>query len=113
LSALRRMTTADAEAYLCSLPGVGVKSARCVLMYSLGREVFPVDIHSLRIMHRLGWVDWQGQRAESVADAAQRGVPPGLRKALHALLVQHGRLVCKSRPRCASCILRAMCPSGQ
>lgn len=53
LKQLRKMSDGDAEAFLLSLPGVGKKVARCVLMYSLGRQVFPVDTHCWRIARRL------------------------------------------------------------
>jgi endonuclease III len=112
LSPLKRMSTTSAERYLCSLPGVGVKSARCVLLYSLKRRVFPADIHCLRIMTRLGWVRWSGQRAECLADAAQQRVEPSIRRSLHVRLVQHGRAVCRSRPLCSECILKRSCPSA-
>lgn len=45
LKSLRKMSDEEAEEFLLSLPGVGKKIARCVLMYSLGRQVFPVDTH--------------------------------------------------------------------
>ncbi|MBI5658071.1 MAG: hypothetical protein HZC43_00640 [Nitrosomonadales bacterium] len=56
LEPLRAMSDKDAEAFLLSLPGVGKKIARCVLMYSLDRQAFPVDTHCWRIARRLGWV---------------------------------------------------------
>jgi endonuclease III len=112
LRRLARMDTPDAEEYLCSLPGVGIKTARCVLMYSLRRDVFPADIHCLRVMTRLGWLRWQGERAETFAGAAQAAVPAGLRMSLHVRLVQHGRAACGSTPRCGGCVLRAVCPAG-
>ena len=56
LSPLRGMTDGECEQYLESLPGVGRKTARCILMYSLGRQVFPVDSNCWRITRRLGWV---------------------------------------------------------
>ncbi len=56
LKALKRMSTRRAETYLRTLPGVGIKTARCVLLYSLHRRVFPADTHCLRVMTRLGWV---------------------------------------------------------
>lgn len=54
LAPLARMSDADAEAYLVSLPGVGIKTAKCVLMYSLQRAVLPVDTHVARVSRRLG-----------------------------------------------------------
>lgn len=124
LLGLAKLSTDKAEQYLCSLPGVGIKTARCVLMYALGREVFPADIHCLRIMARLGWIDCgsatsreiadsvqRGDRISAyVADAAQAGIPPELRHPLHVYFVQHGRSVCRSRPLCDKCVLRPLCP---
>ncbi|MDP1593275.1 MAG: hypothetical protein Q8L80_03420 [Gallionella sp.] len=56
LELLRSMSDQEAEDFLLALPGVGKKIARCVLMYSLGQQVFPVDTHCWRIARRLGWV---------------------------------------------------------
>jgi endonuclease III len=110
LAPLRRMTDAGAEKYLTSLPGVGIKTARCVLMYTLNREVFPADVNCLRIMERLGWVKWEGRRAELLADAAQDLIPPQLRRTVHVDLIQHGRAICTlSEPACEKCCLRDLC----
>jgi endonuclease III len=113
LAPLRRMDSTEAERYLLSLPGVGIKTARCVLMYALGHDVFPVDTHCARVMDRLQLITWNGKRLETVANAAQEIVPPDLRKHLHILLVQHGRSVCRSKPNCYSCVLAATCPSAR
>jgi endonuclease III len=112
LRRLKGMSTPKAETYLCSLPGVGIKTARCVLMYALGRQVFPADIHCLRVMTKLGWIRWRWQRAEYLAGAAQAAVAPPLRAKLHIRLVQHGRAVCGKTPRCSECVLRSLCPSA-
>jgi len=56
LAPLKRMRASECEAFLTSLPGVGKKTARCVMMYSLRMPVFPVDTHCWRICRRLGWV---------------------------------------------------------
>lgn len=112
LQPLRRMHTKTAEKYLCSLPGVGVKTARCVLMYSLGRAVFPLDTHCLRVMERLGWIERGGRRPDALADIAQNTIPPKLRGVLHVRFVQHGRSTCKVKPACKRCVLRMICPSA-
>lgn len=113
LRRLKAMSTEEAEAYLCSLPGVGIKTVRCVLMYSFRRDVFPADTHCLRVMTRLGWIRWRGERAEKLAGEAQAAVPPGLRMPLHIRLVQHGRAACRSTPVCGGCVLRGVCPSAE
>lgn len=116
LSPLRAMTDAECEHYLESLPGVGRKTARCVMMYSLGREVFPVDSNCWRICRRLGWVrPTRPDKSCSPRDMnrVQNGVPPNLRLSLHVNLVSHGRECClPSHPRCDSCCIRQFCPTG-
>lgn len=113
LSSIKEMTTEDAESYLLSFPGVGLKTARCVLMYSMDRAVFPVDTHCARIMQRLGLIEGFGKRLEQIANEAQNVVPISIRKDFHVLLIQHGRKVCKSRPKCSACVLSEICPSAQ
>ncbi len=114
LAPLRRMTTAEAESYLVSLPGVGPKTAKCVLLYTMHRDVFPADVNCMRIMERLGWIQWRGRRAELLARVAEGVVPPPLRRSLHISLVQLGRQVCTpSKPRCHSCCLADLCTHGR
>jgi len=113
LKALRGMDDAAAEAFLLSLPGVGKKVARCVLMYALGRQVFPVDTHCWRIARRLGWVR-PTQRDKHCAprdmDRLQSKIPPELRYSLHVNLVSLGREICTSTaPGCGECPLSACC----
>ncbi len=110
LDHLRELPTEEAEKYLTRLPGVGIKTARCVLMYALNREVFPADVNCLRIMERLGWINWRSRRAETLADTAQALVPPHLRRTLHVGFVQHGRTTCTPiNPACETCCLQDLC----
>jgi endonuclease III len=109
LSILRRMSTPKAEDFLTSLPGVGLKSARCVLMYSLGRTVFPVDTHCRRVLHRLGLIEFR-RLTDRVQNEIQVAVPSSLRYRLHVNLVAHGRARCTpQRPKCSDCPIRAWC----
>jgi endonuclease III len=113
LSPLRRMSDSDAEGVLRSLPGVGPKVARCVLLYSLGRNVFPVDSHCYRVLGRLGLVP-PGLGHRGSHDLLNALVPPRLRGRLHVNLVHHGRSVClPTNPRCHGCVLRDICPMGR
>lgn len=105
LDFLAEMSDAEAEAYLCSLPGVGPKVARCVLMYSLGRDVLPVDAHVLRVAQRVGLLD-HGVPWTKAHEAIHECVPPSYRYGLHVNLVRLGRDVCGARsPQCAECPL--------
>lgn len=113
---LRAMSDAECQDYLESLPGVGRKTARCVMMYSLRREVFPVDSNCWRICRRIGWVR-PTRPDKSCAprdmDRLQTGIPREIRFALHVNLVSHGRTCClPSIPLCESCCIRELCRTG-
>jgi len=109
LGRLADLDDAAVAAYLESLPGVGPKTAACVLTFALGRAAFPVDTHVHRVAIRLGWIP-----AKATADQAHRllgpSVPPDIRYDLHLALITHGRQVCRAqRPRCGDCVLRDLC----
>jgi endonuclease III len=113
LDCLAEMDDEEAEEFLCSLPGVGQKTARCVLMYSLHRDLFPVDTHARRILERLGLLDPTLHPLKS-HDVGQGLVPVGFRRDLHILFVVHGREVClATAPRCETCVLLDLCPTGR
>lgn len=113
---LRRLHDLDdleAEGYLTSLPGVGPKTAACVLAFSMGRAAFPVDTHVHRVVTRLGWVP-AGATAEKAYRLLAPRVPADIRYDLHLALIVHGRTVCLAqRPRCAGCVLLGLCPYGR
>jgi len=110
LGRLSDLDDAAVEEYLTSLPGVGPKTAACVLVFSMGRAAFPVDTHVLRIASRLGWIP-PGTAADRAYRTLTPLVPRGIRYDLHLALVTHGRSVCLARrPRCGECVLRAACP---
>jgi endonuclease-3 len=109
LDFLREMPTPDVMAYLLALPGVGPKTAACVALFELGRPVFPVDTHILRIAGRLGWVE-VGESAEKAQQRLEPFIPARLRLELHLNLIAHGRATCVARsPKCEGCCLSAIC----
>ncbi|MBN1813953.1 MAG: hypothetical protein JXA14_19105 [Anaerolineae bacterium] len=113
LAPLARMSDQEAERFLMSLPEVSKKTARCVLMYSLDRAVFPVDSHCFRICKRLGWISGENSLTDRVADFLQEGVPSSLRLPLHIGMVLLGRDIClPTRPRCESCPVIEYCSLG-
>ena len=98
--------------YLESLPGVGLKTAKCVLMYSLGRQVLPVDTHTARVASRLELVP-SGSHA-AIDRELSAVVPPALRFDFHVNAVAHGRAVCRAvTPKCEECVLSSLCPVGR
>ena len=111
LRALAALPDKDVEEYLVSLPGVGTKIARCVMLYSYHRQKFPVDIHVWRIMSRLGFAPG-GRLYAREEDRLEHLVPPGRRLSLHVNLVSLGRDICKKRPECDRCLLLDLCPTG-
>ena len=109
---MERATDAHVEEYLLSLPGVGPKTAACVLAFSLGRPALPVDTHVARVATRLGFLA-PGTPAPAAHRVMADLVPPPLRVSMHVGLIRHGRTICRAgRPRCEACPLRDLCPSA-
>ena len=113
LSPLSRMSDQACELFLTSLPRVGLKIARCIMMYSLKREVFPVDTHCWRIGRRLGWVrntTSDGQPRDREMNRFQEKILPVFRYPLHVNMVAFGRDICKGQyPDCNECPLVNLC----
>jgi endonuclease III len=113
LSRIKYMTSEQAEAYLTSLPGIGKKTARCILMYSLNRPVFPLDTHCARILKRLGFPIPSGSLRQC-EDEIQNLIPAEIRCSLHVTMIDLGRRICTNRnPKCPICPLQSICPTGQ
>ncbi len=113
LAPLRRLADEECERFLTSLKGVGKKTARCVMMYSLDRQVFPVDVHCWRVCRRLGWVRPtrpDGSCSPKDMDRLQGKIPPHLRFSLHVNMVSLGREFCTTgSPKCSACPIRQYC----
>jgi endonuclease III len=113
LAPLKKMTDEECERFLTSLPGVGKKVARCVMLYSLDRQVFPVDAHCWRISSRLEWFGKTRDGKPCTArdmDILQEIIPKKLRYTLHVNMVSHGRSICTARnPKCAICVIKRYC----
>lgn len=102
----------EAQRYLTGLPGVGRKTAACVLLFSFGMHDVPVDTHVSRVGTRLGLFR-PGASFEELHDAMLRLTPVGEELEFHINLLRHGRRTCGSRrPLCGSCALARMCPSA-
>ena len=112
LDRLAELNDDEVEEYLLSLPGVGPKTAACVLTFSMGRSAFPVDTHVHRVVRRLGWVP-EGASAEDAYSLLRRRVPSDIRYDLHVALIVHGRTVCRpAAPRCPDCVVQDLCAYG-
>jgi len=115
LGELDGLPDAEAQAYLTSLPGVGPKTAACVLLFSLGRPVMPVDTHVHRVARRLGLIDGAvtAERAHPILTELAGPDDAAQVYAVHVDFVRHGRRICHARrPRCGECPLAGLCPSA-
>lgn len=112
LSRLATMSDQAVAEYLCELPGVGPKTAACVLVFSMGRPAFPIDTHVHRIAIRLGWIEEKTSADRAHRELAPK-VPPDIRYDLHVAFIDHGRAVCKPKtPLCSDCVIFDLCPAG-
>lgn len=109
LAWLRDAPRERALAFLESLPGVGRKTAACVLLFAYGRPELPVDTHVHRVGGRLGLIR-PGASSVQAHDELLRLTDPGDVYELHINLIRHGRRVCRPRPLCRECALRRLCP---
>ena len=112
LGFLHRMRDDEIRDYLLELPGVGPKTAACVLAFSLERPAIPVDTHVRRAAERLAWIP---PRASDTAAHVilEEVVPPTLRITMHVGLIRLGRAICKpGRPKCEECPLQEICPTA-
>ena len=93
---------------LISLPGIGRKTANCVLAYIYGQDTVCVDTHVCRVVHRLGWS--RAKTPEKVEIDLRVLVPKKLWKEINRTMVHFGRDVCKpSSPECWRCPVIKWC----
>lgn len=111
LDFLAPMPVPEAERWLQQLPGVGPKTASCVLLFSWGMPALPVDTHVHRVAQRLGLIEPRTP-AGKAQDILEGLVPQDMFYHFHMSLIQHGRRVCHARrPGCEKCALADLCPS--
>ncbi len=107
---LATKTVPEAQQYLISLPGVGRKTAACVLLFAFGMHDIPVDTHVSRVGTRLALFRSKAP-FEELHDTMLEITPPGEEFELHMNLLRHGRRTCHSRrPACEDCALTRICP---
>src|SRR4051812_37800477 len=113
LSWLRDAPRDEAINFLTSLPGVGRKTAACVLLFSFDRPEIPVDTHVYRVSSRLELIRSKASFLEA-HEVMRAVVPPDETYELHVNLIRHGRRLCTARdPACPECPLRRLCPYGK
>jgi endonuclease-3 len=107
---LPELSVPDAQRYLVGLPGVGRKTAACVLLFALGMRDVPVDTHVSRVGTRLALFRPRAP-FEELHDTMLEITPPGEELEFHINLLRHGRRTCHARgPACTECALLRTCP---
>ena len=110
LDFLSQLSLSEARDWLEQLPGVGLKTASCVLLFALGMPALPVDTHILRVARRSGLISSKAS-LEQAHQLLGELVPQQEVYQFHILLIKHGRRVCRAqRPLCPRCVLKEECP---
>jgi endonuclease-3 len=110
---LGQLPLPEARAWLQALPGVGPKTAACVLLFSLGMPALPVDTHVYRVCRRLGLIDPKVSLVRA-HQLLERLIPAEAIYQFHINVLAHGRKICRAqRPRCSECILLEGCVYGK
>lgn len=113
LSPLTSLSLAEAKKELMALPGVGPKTAACVLLFGFGLPAFPVDTHIYRVTRRLGLLP-EALSPDQAHGYLEPLVPQERVFAFHILLIRHGRIICQAqRPKCPDCVLLYDCEYGR
>jgi endonuclease-3 len=109
LSFLRDLPLAEAKQWLRSLPGIGPKTAACVLCFACDLPALPVDTHVHRVSQRLGLIGPKVS-ADAAHELLERALLPEQVYAFHVNMILHGRQVCHAqRPECGRCPLADLC----
>jgi len=113
LEPLARAPREEAIAFLERLPGVGRKTAACVLLFAFDRPELPVDTHVYRVASRLALIR-PGASFEEAHDTLLELTDPADVYELHVNMIRHGRRICTAHnPRCEECPLLRVCPYGR
>lgn len=107
------LKTEELRRRLLAIHGVGPETADDMLLYAFERPVFVVDAYTRRIFERLGILGG-GEDYETIRQGFENALDPdvALFNEYHALIVRHGKEVCRTRPRCSECCLGHRCPFG-
>ena len=112
IDSIKKMEITESIDWLTSIPGVGRKTASCVLLFSFGMAAFPVDTHVLRVSKRLELVG-DNISADKAHNLLEKLIQTEKYYQTHMDMIEHGRTVCiSSKPKCKECFLNIICPSA-
>jgi endonuclease III len=99
--------------YFLSLPGIGEKSAKCVMLYSLRLSVQPADSHVIRLFNRLGFTNidqYNHHQAQKRISQICKGISYEYNYMIHVNFKAHGQNICKNNnPECRNCLIKNWC----
>jgi endonuclease-3 len=108
LNFVREMENNKALSELTKFPGIGIKTASCVLLFALDRDVCPVDTHVHRTLNRIGLL--KTSSPEKTFFELNANFPQGIAHQFHTNLIRLGREICTAKkPNCAVCPILDMC----
>jgi endonuclease-3 len=108
LDFINELKDKDAVSELICFPGVGVKTASCVLLFSLGKDICPVDTHVHRTLNRIGLV--KTNSPDKTFEAINKNFPKGIAHQFHTNLIKLGREICRpTYPACSICPVEKIC----
>lgn len=114
--AMHLVDTAALRSRLLEVRGIGPETADCVLLYALGRPLFVADAYARRLFQRLGWSgtlaagDYESLRRRTQGELEEQAA---FFNEFHALIVRHGKVVCRSTPECERCDIQSACATGR
>lgn len=112
LKSILKMNEEDALNHLTKFNGIGVKTASCVLLFSLDRNTCPVDTHVHRTVNRIGIVNEKAP--DKTFNSLNKILPDGVAHSFHTNLIRLGREICKpTKPSCSVCPLEKICRFDQ
>ncbi len=113
LDKMKEWDNSKARRFLQELPGVGPKTAACVLLFDLHMPAFPVDTHVARVSRRVGWVPNRAT-PETIQVCLEQIIPPNRYLGAHLNLISHGKNICRARkPECHRCPIADLCLTGK
>jgi endonuclease-3 related protein len=112
-TALKKLETDELREALLLVNGVGQETADDILLYAFERPVFVIDTYTRRILSRMGLIAGN-EPYDDLRQAIEKalGADVQLFNEFHALIVNHGKDVCRTRPNCLVCNMSGVCTEG-
>ena len=106
---LTKLKRNEALKWLTNLPGVGMKTASCVMLFAYGFPFIPVDTHVERIVKRIGFIN-KKINAPNIQEELELIIEKEKFGIFHLSLIEHGRKICRAKnPLCNQCVIQHLC----